>query len=96
MSHGNPLPLPAQTAAASLAASVRMGMMRRLRDLDARGGSILPASNETRVQYLERLAASAGGVAGPAVSALAREVLEQRRTIAALEARLAEVEASKR
>lgn len=73
-----------------------MGVWQRLKDLDARGGSVLPASSETRVQYLERLAASAGGVVGPALSALAREVLEQRRTIAALEARLAQVEATKR
>lgn len=67
-----------------------------MRDLDARGGSVLPASSETRTQYLERLAASAGGTVGPALSALAREVLEQRRAIAALEARLVQVEATKR
>lgn len=75
-----------------------MGVFQRMRGLDARGGSVLPASSETRTQYLERLAASAGGVVGSALSALsalAREVLEQRRTLAALEARLAEVEASK-
>lgn len=69
-----------------------MGVMQRLRDLDAKGASVLPGSSETRTQYLERLAASAGGVVGPALSALAREVLEQRQTIAALEARLANVE----
>ena len=72
-----------------------MGVTQRLRDLDAGGGSVLPRSTETRIEYLERLAASAHGLVGPALSALAREVLEQRRTIAALETRLAGVEASK-
>lgn len=72
--------------------AVPVGVMQHLRDLDARGGSVLPASTETRRDYLERLAAGARGVVGPALSALAREVLEQRRTIAALKVRLAEVE----
>lgn len=73
-----------------------MGLMQRLRDLDAKGGSVLPASAETRLAYLERLASSGRGVVGPALGALAQEVLDQRRTIAALEARLAEVERHQR
>lgn len=41
-----------------------VGVMQRLHDIDARGGSVLPASTETKRDYLERLAAGAPGVVG--------------------------------
>lgn len=66
-----------------------MGLLNRLRDLDARGGSILPGSDESRTAYLERLATSnRGSLLGSALGVFARELLEQRRSIADLRVRL--------
>ena len=74
-----------------------MGVMAWLRDLDARGGSILPRSTEDRDTYLARLATPTRGrgIVGPALEALAREVLEQHKTIADLRARVAALENGK-
>jgi hypothetical protein len=64
------------------------GTHGKLRDLDARGGSVLPASTETRTDYLNRVAGAGRGVVGSA----ARELLDQRDHIAELESRLARLE----
>lgn len=70
-----------------------MGLLKKALDLDARGGSILPASTETRTEFLTRLAAHRGrGVVAPAVSLMARELLDQDRRIAELEARVAQLD----
>ncbi|GAC1608252.1 MAG: hypothetical protein NVS3B26_04400 [Mycobacteriales bacterium] len=69
-----------------------MGVMQRLRDLDARGGGIMaPVSGETRTDFLRRLTKTRGLV-GPSVSALAQELLDQRAEIAAMKARLEALE----
>ncbi len=69
-----------------------MGMMAKLRDLDARGDSILPVSTETRTEYLNRVAQSETGVIAPAVAALARELVDQGDRVAELEARLSRLD----
>lgn len=67
-----------------------------MQDLDARGGSVLLRSNEDRTLYLERLSTSARGLLGPALRALAAEVLDQRKTIAGLRDRLDALEQDQR
>ncbi len=72
-----------------------MGIMAKMRDLDARGGSILPGSAEPRSEYLVRVASSGRGVVGAGMAVLARELLDQRERVALLEARLARLEAER-
>lgn len=66
-----------------------MGLRTRLLNLDARGSSILPLSTDTSLVFLRRLSGASRGPLGPALAALAREVLQQRSRIDDLEKRLA-------
>ena len=73
-----------------------MTLWQRMKDLDARRTSILPGTSEDRTAYLRRLASSGGGVVGPALRALATEVLDQRKTMADLRQRVEALEQGKR